>query len=44
MIGVHYETARIVRILSIFEPVELINDDLIYDPNNDPLVPDPDVN
>lgn len=48
--GVWYDTARIVRILIFFEPVELTSDDFTtYDPNrngDDDLddIPDPDVN
>ena len=48
--GVWYDTARIVRILIFFEPVELTDDDFVtYDPNrngDDDLdnIPDPDVN
>ena len=45
---VHYQAARIARIMMIFDPVELIDDDLIYnggggsgDADN---LPDPDVN
>ena len=44
--GVHYDSARLIRILVIFDPIELVNDDLTYNPAyNDPdLIPDPDVN
>ena len=27
---IHYDTARLVRILLIFDPIELKDDDLIY--------------
>jgi hypothetical protein len=44
-IGVQYDTARLVRLLTIFEPIELYNDDLIYSPSdNDDDSNDPDVN
>lgn len=48
--AVHYEAARIARIMTIFEPIELIDDDLIYNGGDtggtgdaDEL-PDPDAN
>ena len=43
----HFDSARLVRILSIFDPIELIDDDLIYDPTagqDADAIPDPDVN
>ena len=45
--GVHYDSARIVRILTIFEPVELIEQDFDFDfPDTDDAdtIPDPDAN
>ena len=45
--AVHYEAARIARIMTIFEPVELIDNDLIYDGGNTgdaDQLPDPDAN
>jgi hypothetical protein len=49
--GVHYDSARIVRILVFFEPAELEDDDFTFDPDgndNDVAdidnIPDPDVN
>ena len=43
--GVHYDTARLFRILAIFEPIELIERDLEYNPNDSDAdsIPDPDV-
>mgnify|MGYP007058508344 CR=1 FL=1 len=45
----HYEAARIARIMTIFEPVELVDDDLIYNGGGSgsgdaDSVPDPDAN
>ena len=42
--GAAFETARIVRIFTYFEPIVLVNDDLIYDPDSNENIPDPDVN
>ena len=48
--AVHYEAARIARIMTIFEPIELIDDDLIYnggssgDSDDADEVLDPDAN
>ena len=46
--AVHYEAARITRIMCIFEPVELVNNDLIYEAEttngDDDSIPDPDAN
>ena len=45
--GVHYDSARIVRILTIFEPVELIEQEFDFDfPDTDDAdtIPDPDAN
>jgi len=41
--GVAFETARIVRIFTYFEPIVLVNDDVIYDPDSNEDIPDPDV-
>lgn len=50
-IDIHYDVARIVRLLTIFEPVELKDDEIIIDGNgNKPKpydgdsIPDPDIN
>ena len=43
----HYEAARIARIMTIFDPVELIDDDLIYNGGTSgdaDSLPDPDAN
>lgn len=44
--AMHYDYARLTRILLVFDPVELVNEDLTYNPAyNDPdLIPDPDNN
>jgi len=45
IIGAQYDYARLTRLLTIFEPIELVNDDLIYNPGgSDDDTSDPDVN
>ena len=38
--------ARITRLLTIFEPVELVENELVYNPTQEDIdsIPDPDVN
>ena len=31
-VGVNFDSARLVRLLTIFDPIELYNNDLIYTP------------
>ena len=44
--GIHYDVARITRLLTIFDPVELVEDQLVYNPSQEDIdsIPDPDVN
>lgn len=42
--GIHFETARMLRILTVFKPIIMIDDNIIYDPtSNDNIPTDPDV-
>lgn len=43
---IHYDIARMTRIFTIFDPVELKDDDLVYNPVADDAdtIPDPDIN
>lgn len=39
--GVHYDLARLARVLTIFDPIEPVEDDYYYDPTE---YSDPDLN
>lgn len=43
--GVAYDTARLIRVLTIFEPIEIVEDEYLpYNPIEDPDLNDPDLN